>query len=140
MPMIDLYAPKNLFPEGTERQLASELTLALLHAEGVQEPTPVHLNNTAVYIHKFEPELIHTAAEGAAKVVRIQVLTPPHVLTSDGQKYLVKTATEIVQRLSGDETQGNRTWVLLTEAADGGWGIGGKAYDLKGFASLLSGR
>jgi hypothetical protein len=55
MPMIDVYAPDGLFPKGTERQLAQELTTALLHAEGVATPGPAHLHNTAAYIHKLEP-------------------------------------------------------------------------------------
>ena len=35
MPMIDVYAPADLFPEGSDRQIAAELTAALLRAEGV---------------------------------------------------------------------------------------------------------
>ncbi len=34
MPMIDIYAPRDLFPDGTDRKLAEALTLALLRAEG----------------------------------------------------------------------------------------------------------
>src|SRR2546421_11979370 len=36
MPMIDLYAVADLFPAHADRQLAEELTLALLKAEGVE--------------------------------------------------------------------------------------------------------
>ena len=138
MPMIDVYAPKGIFPDSVKRDLAEQLTLTLLKAEGVTEPSETHLNNTAAYLHFMDPEDVHTAKQGNAKTVRIQVLTPPHVLTRDGQKFLVKEATELVNKFSGDPTQGERTWVLLTEAADGGWGINGVAYDLKGFAALLS--
>ena len=38
MPMIDLYAVADLFPAHADRQLAEELTLALLKAEGVEKP------------------------------------------------------------------------------------------------------
>jgi ketosteroid isomerase-like protein len=42
MPMIDAYAATDLFPAGTGRQLAEELTKALLRAEGVTaRPHPV---------------------------------------------------------------------------------------------------
>jgi len=138
MPMIDVYAPTGIFPESVKRDLAKDLTLTLLRAEGVDEPSETHLNNTAAYLHFMDPEDVHTAKEESAKVVRIQVLTPPHVLTRDGQKFLVKEATQLVNKYSGDDTQGERTWVLLTEAVDGGWGINGEAYDLKGFVELLS--
>ena len=40
MPMIDVYAPADLFPEGSDRQIAAELTAALLRAEGVETPGP----------------------------------------------------------------------------------------------------
>ena len=56
MPMIDVYAPSDLFPDSVDREIAEGLTLALLRAEGVQHPAPVQLNNTAAYIHRPEPE------------------------------------------------------------------------------------
>jgi hypothetical protein len=33
MPMIDVYAPSDLLPPGTDRQLGEKLTLAVLKAE-----------------------------------------------------------------------------------------------------------
>ena len=56
MPMIDIYAASDLFPAGTDRQLAEELTSAVLRAEGVVTPGPFHLNNTAAYIHRLDPK------------------------------------------------------------------------------------
>jgi hypothetical protein len=47
MPMIDVYAPGDLFPDGADREIAEDLTMALLRAEGVQQPAPVQLNNAA---------------------------------------------------------------------------------------------
>jgi len=64
MPMIDVYAPTDLFPDGVDREIAEGLTLALLRAEGVQHPAAVQLNNTAAYIHRLNPKAVHTA--GAA--------------------------------------------------------------------------
>ena len=127
MPMIDVYAPTDLFPVSADRQLAEELTAALLKAEGVANPGPTHTNNTGAYIHRMPPSTVNTAAQGSARTVRVQVVTPPGVLSRAGQKQLVAEATEIVARISGDPTQSGRTWVLLTEAAEGGWGIAGTA-------------
>jgi phenylpyruvate tautomerase PptA (4-oxalocrotonate tautomerase family) len=73
MPMIDVYAPTGLFPVGADRQLAEELTAALLKAEGVANPGPTR-----------------------------------------------------------------RTWVLLTEAAEGGWGVAGTAFGKEEFAALAA--
>jgi hypothetical protein len=55
MPMIDVYAATDLFPAGTGRQLAEELTKALLRAEGVT-PDPIELNNTVGYLHLLPSE------------------------------------------------------------------------------------
>jgi phenylpyruvate tautomerase PptA (4-oxalocrotonate tautomerase family) len=138
MPMIDNFAPSDLFPPGTDRQLAQELTAALLRAEGVANPGPAHTNNTAAYVHRLSPEAVHTAATDSARTVRVQVVTPPAALTREGQKQFVKEATEVVSRICGDPSQVGRTWVLLTEAAEGGWGIGGTAFGRAEFAALLS--
>lgn len=136
--MIDVYAPSDLFPEGVDGQLAHELTMAVLRAEGVETPGPFHLNNTAAFVHRMGAHSIHTAATDSARVVRVQVVTPPKALTRDGQKQLVKDVTGIIAKVSGDSTQANRTWVLLTEAAEGGWGISGTAFGQQEFAELAA--
>ena len=138
MPMIDVYAAADLFPAGADRQLGEELTLAILRAEGVATPGPFHLNNTAAYIHRMDPSTVQTAATDSARTVRVQVITPPGALTREGQKQLVKEVTEIVTKISGDQTQASRTWVLLTEAAEGGWGLAGTAFGRQEFADLAA--
>src|SRR5438552_17089495 len=90
MPMIDVYAPADLFPAGSDGRLGKELTMAVLRAEGVATPGPFHLNNTAAFIHRMDPHAVHTAATDSARTVRVQVITPPAALTREGQKQLVK--------------------------------------------------
>ncbi len=136
--MIDVYARDDLFPKNADRPLAQELTLAVLRAEGVKAPGPFHLNNTAAYIHRLPPSAVHTAASDGPRTVRVQVITPPAVLSRDGQIQLVREITEIVTRFSGDAEQGSRTWVILTEAAEGGWGLAGTAFGKAEFAALAA--
>ncbi|MBS2021137.1 MAG: tautomerase family protein [Deltaproteobacteria bacterium] len=140
MPMIDVYAAQDLFPAGADRQLAEELTRALLKAEGVANPGPTHLNNTGAYLHRMPADAVHTAAQGSARTVRVQVLTPPGVLDRAGQKQLTSEITQIVARIAGDPSQAGRTWVLLCEAAEGGWGIAGTAFGKQEFAALAAAR
>jgi phenylpyruvate tautomerase PptA (4-oxalocrotonate tautomerase family) len=40
---------------------------------------------------------------------------------------VVKELTDLVATAAGDPTLTNRTWVLITESPDGGWGIAGRA-------------
>jgi phenylpyruvate tautomerase PptA (4-oxalocrotonate tautomerase family) len=136
--MIDVYAPDDLFPADSDRELLARLTAALLRAEGLGlvEPGPAYTNNTGAYIHRMPASSVHTAASGNARTVRVQVLTPPGVLTGDGKKGLVAEATQIVAEVSGDPSQAGRTWVLLTEAAEGCWGIAGTAFSTAELAAL----
>ena len=136
MPMIDVFAPDDMFPKDTDRELATSMTTVLLRAEGVRAPTATHLKNTAAYIHRLPPGSVHTAATDSTRTVRVQILTPPGVFTRAGQKQLVDDVTSIVAEISGDPSQVQRTWVLLTEASEGGWGIPGKAFGREEFAAL----
>ena len=138
MPMIDVYAAADLFPAGTDRQLGEALTMAVLRAEGVVDPGAFHLNNTAAYLHRMESSTVQTAATELARTVRIQVITPPGSLNRESQKQLVKEATEIVVKICSDPTQASRTWVLLTEAAEGGWGLAGTAFGREELAALTA--
>jgi phenylpyruvate tautomerase PptA (4-oxalocrotonate tautomerase family) len=66
-------------------------------------------------------------AAGERNYVRVQVLTPIGVLDRDKQLGVVRELTDIVSAASGDPTQAERTWVLITESPEGGWGINGHA-------------
>jgi len=138
MPMIDVYAPADLFPVGADAELGDELTRAVLRAEGVASPGPFHLDNTAAFIHRLPASAISTAATPSARTVRVQVITPPGSLNREGQRQLVREATAIVTRISGDEGQAARTWVILSEAAEGGWGLAGTAFGVEEFTALAA--
>ncbi|MBJ6360751.1 tautomerase family protein [Paenibacillus sp. GCM10012307] len=138
MPMIDVYAPENLFPADADSELGTALAQAVLRAEGVASPGPFHLDNTAVFIHRLKSTAIHTGSTNSANNVRIQIITPPGSLNREGQRQITKEATEIVTRISGDDTLAKRTWVILTEAAEGGWGIQGTAFGIEEFTALAA--
>jgi phenylpyruvate tautomerase PptA (4-oxalocrotonate tautomerase family) len=126
MPMIDVYAPAGLFPTESQRQLVEELTRALLQAEGVPAASP-YLENTGAYLHVLDAPAIQTAARSEARTVRIQILTPPGALEANARPAFIQQATDIVARLAADTEQRARTWVLLTEAVEAGWGVAGAA-------------
>ncbi|MCU1558428.1 MAG: hypothetical protein JWN09_2423 [Microbacteriaceae bacterium] len=134
MPMIDVYAPADIFPPDTDEQLGSELTRAVLRAEGVASPVPFQTNNTAAFIHRLP--VVSTAAQSSARSVRVQIITPPGSLDRAGQRQITKEATDIVATIAGDPSLAERTWVILTVAAEGGWGIAGTAYGEEEFGAL----
>jgi phenylpyruvate tautomerase PptA (4-oxalocrotonate tautomerase family) len=135
MPMIDVYAPAGLLPTSSHRSLAEQLTTALIHAEGHEVVEPF-ASNTAAYVHELPADAVHTAVTDSAQVVRVEVLTPPGALTRDGQREVVSETTRIVAEIANDPTLIERTWVLLKEAAEGGWGMRGVALGHEEFAAL----
>src|SRR6478736_1240621 len=68
-----------------------------------------------------------STAAGDANYVRVQVLTPVGTLDRDKQLGVVRELTDIVAAAAGDPTLTDRTWVLITESPEGGWGINGPA-------------
>jgi phenylpyruvate tautomerase PptA (4-oxalocrotonate tautomerase family) len=136
MPMIDVYAPADIFPADADEQLGHELTYAVLRAEGVAQPGPFHLDNTAAFIHRLPSSALSTAATAAARSVRVQIITPPGSLDRDGQRQITSEATDIIARTAGDPGLAARTWVILSEAAEGGWGIAGTAFGVEEFTAL----
>ena len=123
MPMIDVYAAEGTFPDPPA--LARDLAAAVMRWEQVPD-LPLFANNTAAFIHEMDAAAISNVA-GDGNYVRVQVLTPAGVLDRDQQLGVVKELTNIVSDAAGDPTLRERTWVLLTESPEGGWGIAGHA-------------
>jgi phenylpyruvate tautomerase PptA (4-oxalocrotonate tautomerase family) len=64
------------------------------------------------------------------------VLTPVCVLDREKQRGVVDELTDIVAAAAGDPSLRERTWVLLTESPEGGWGIAGEANTNADIAAL----
>jgi phenylpyruvate tautomerase PptA (4-oxalocrotonate tautomerase family) len=123
MPMIDVYAATGTFSERST--LARDLAAAVMKWEQVP-PLKLFRDNTAAFIHDLPADAISNV-NGDGNYVRVQVLTPIGVLDREKQLGVVKELTEIVSAAAGDPSLTERTWVLLTESPDGGWGVAGHA-------------
>lgn len=123
MPMIDVYAKEGTFRD--RKALAKDLAAAVMRWEKVPEIS-LFKNNTAAFIHDLPAESLSNVS-GDNNYVRVQVLTPIGVLDRDKQIGVVRDLTDIVAAAAGDPTLTERTWVLITESPEGGWGIRGHA-------------
>ena len=123
MPMIDVYAAAGTFAD--EHQLAVDLASALMKVEQVPD-IPMFRKNTAAFIHPLPAQSLSNV-DGDSTYVRVQVLTNFGALDRDKQLAVVSQLTAIVTEAAGDPSLAERTWVLLTEAPDGGWGLAGHA-------------
>lgn len=124
MPMIDVYAPAGTFAD--PHALAVELATAVKTIEGVPD-IPMFRANTAAFVHELAAGSL-ADVDGSGDHVRVQVLTNAGALDRDKQRAVVEQLTSIVARAAGDDSLADRTWVLLTEAAPGGWGLWGHAH------------
>jgi phenylpyruvate tautomerase PptA (4-oxalocrotonate tautomerase family) len=89
-------------------------------------PIALFKDNTAAFVHEL-PEGSISNVNGDQNYVRIQVLTPVGVLDREKQLGVVKELTEIAAAAAGDPGLVERTWVLIYESPEGGWGIAGHA-------------
>jgi phenylpyruvate tautomerase PptA (4-oxalocrotonate tautomerase family) len=124
MPMIDVYATAGTFVE--PRRLASELARTLMTIEAVPD-IPMFRQNTAAFIHELSEGGLSNV-EGQSGYVRVQVLTNAGALDREKQLAVVRQFTDLVATAAGDPSLSERTWVLLTEAVEGGWGLWGHAH------------
>ena len=123
MPMIDVYAASGTF--GDRHQLARDLAGALMAIEQVPD-IPMFRKNTAAFVHELPADSLSNV-DGDSTYVRVQVLTNAAALDRDKQLAVVRQLTGLVAAAAGDPSLPERTWVLLTEAPDGGWGLAGHA-------------
>ena len=123
MPMIDVYAAAGTF--GEPHALAQKLASELMAIEQVPD-IPMFRKNTAAFVHEL-PERAISNVEGKSNYVRVQVLTNAGALDRDKQRAVVRQFTDLIATAAGDPSLATRTWVLLTEAVEGGWGLGGNA-------------
>ena len=123
MPMIDVYSAEGTFPD--KHALARDLAAAVMRWEKVPE-LPLFRKNTAAFVHDLPADSLSNV-DGEGNYVRVQVLTPAGVLDREKQLGVVRELTDIVAAAAGDPTLAERTWVLLTESPEGGWGINGHA-------------
>jgi len=89
-------------------------------------PLALFRNNTAAFVHELPADSLSNV-NGDSNCVRVQVPTPVGVLDRAKQLGVVEELTKIVAAAAGDATLGERTWVLLTESPEGGWGLAGHA-------------
>jgi phenylpyruvate tautomerase PptA (4-oxalocrotonate tautomerase family) len=121
--MIDVFATEGTFSD--KHGLARNLPAAVMRWEKVPE-LQLFRSNTAAFIHNLPVGAIANV-DGDGDYVRVQILTPEGVLNREKQVGVVREVTDLMAQAAGNLDLARRTWVLITESPDGGWGIGGVA-------------
>ena len=121
--MIDAFAVSGTFTD--KHQLAVDLAIAVMTIEQVPD-IPMFRQNTAAFVHDLDADSLANV-DGDSNYVRVQVVTNAGALDRDKQLAVVRQLTDIIAAAAGDCRFAHRTWVLLTEAPEGGWGLRGHA-------------
>jgi len=124
MPMIDIHAHAGTFRD--PHALATKAAATVMRIEAVPD-IPMFRENTAAFIREL-PAAAISDVDGRSDHVRVQVLTNAGALSREQQLAVVEQLTALVVDAAGDPGLARRTWVLLTEAAPGGWGLWGHAH------------
>jgi phenylpyruvate tautomerase PptA (4-oxalocrotonate tautomerase family) len=124
MPMIDIYAAAGTFSD--PHKLATDAAATVKAVEQVPD-IPMFRKNTAAFVHELPNQAISNV-DGDSNYVRVQVLTNAGALDRDKQVAVVRQLTDLIATAGGDPSLAQRTWVLLTEAPQGGWGLWGHAH------------
>jgi phenylpyruvate tautomerase PptA (4-oxalocrotonate tautomerase family) len=124
MPMIDIYATAGTFRD--PHALARDAAATVKSVEQVPD-IPMFRKNTAAFVHELREGSLSNV-DGDSNYVRVQVLTNQGALDRAKQIAVVRQLTDLVAAAAGDESLKQRTWVLLTEAVEGGWGLWGHAH------------
>jgi phenylpyruvate tautomerase PptA (4-oxalocrotonate tautomerase family) len=121
MPMIDIYAVAGTF--GDTKKLSADAAALVKSVEQVPD-IPMFRKNTAAFVHEM-PATAISNVDGDSNYVRVQVLTNAGALDRDKQIAIVRGLTDLIAAAANDPELKTRTWVLLTEATPGGWGLWG---------------
>ena len=124
MPMIDIWAAAGTFPN--IKKLSTDAARLITLVEQVPD-IPMFRKNTAAFVHEL-PAAAFSNVDGDSNYVRVQVLTNAGALDRDKQIALVRQLTDLIAAAANDPELKLRTWVLLTEAPPGGWGLWGHAH------------
>ena len=124
MPMIDIYATAGTFSD--PHTLAKDAAATVKSIEQVPD-IAMFRKNTAAFVHELKEGSLSNV-DGDSNYVRVQVLTNEGALDRPKQIAVVRQLTDLVAKAAGDDSLKQRTWVLLTEAVEGGWGLWGHAH------------
>lgn len=129
---ITLTVPEGMLSADAEAKVFAELTDALLEAAGLAGnsfmiPNVVGTINTLPKAHIFSGG---KPAPGALVELKLPEIA---LASSEAKQAFIERATAAVERASGLHRA--QIWINVVYAAEGSWGIGGRAY---GSADLIS--
>jgi len=124
---ISIQITRGLLTQHGERQILSRIAAALLESHGL-ENNAFMKGNVIGHLVTSEESSSYVGGESQSLAV-IEVKVPGVAFREHSvQQKFVEAATNIVDELKAGDHPKSRTFVNVTHAVDGAWGIAGVAY------------
>lgn len=134
---ITVTAPRGTLTPAGEREILPRLTAALIEVSGATGNsffTPI-VGGT---VHLLDPRDVY--AGGVNRPVVMVELKLPNIglPTVEARAAFIAAATDIVLELSVPGHRPDDVWVNILNAADGAWGVGGRAWTGEALMAALT--
>lgn len=134
---ISVQVTRGLLTPAGEQQIVARVAEALLQAHGLAKNSFMREN---VIGHLLVCEEAASYVGGKAESLAVIEVKVPSVTFREraAQQSFVEVVTNAVDELSTGKHPRNRTFVNVTYAVDGAWGIAGKAYTNEDIGSAIA--
>lgn len=135
---LTLTLSAGVLPDGQEAVAFRRLSEALLRWHGLAGNAFMTAAMTGT-VHVLPPATTY-AGFAPGPVALIDWKVPPIAFTQrEVQAGYVDEAAAIIHELSGGRHPRERVWVSVVHMAEGGWGIGGRAYSSEALGAAIAG-
>ncbi|MEW6640176.1 MAG: Tautomerase enzyme [Pseudomonadota bacterium] len=124
---ITLTVSEGLLPAEAEAEVFAALSDALLNVAGLRGNTFMTPNVVGSINVLPKQHLFAGGKAGPAAFIELK-LPGIALATDEARQAFIAQATDIVERAAAGKLPRERIWTNVVYAADGAWGIGGKAY------------
>jgi hypothetical protein len=124
---ISIQVTRGLLTPDGERQIFPRIAAALLESHGLENNTFMKENVIGHLVTSDESSSYVNGKPQSLAIIEVKV--PAVAFTERGiQQKFIEAVTNIVDELKAESHPKSRTFVTITHAVDGGWGIAGIAY------------
>ena len=139
MPLIQVEAPANTLTKAEQDRLISQLSNAVLKAEGAPiDDAGAQALVWAYYSEQPEGAIYVGSKNLSQPPLRIAVTTPEGALHEAARHSLVAEIGRIVDGIVGPFDDRLNHWVMLYEVDEGSWAGGGQIFPLAGIQAAMN--
>lgn len=125
MPLIQVFAPRDVLSQSEQDALMSRLSNAVLKAERAPVEDNAAQSLVWAYFHELDEGTIYVGGKSQSKPpFRVAVTTPQGALNAVTRQELIREIGIIIDEITGTFDGRLNHWATLYEVADGSWGSG----------------